>query len=170
MNTNCPQLKVGGERETHWYECEHGFQVGECMDSVPGEFKEKKEPTTPSKFTIKDSGERTEFSTGMMRDSCEKIRYDLIPIWFLERFAEHLTKGAKKYKPRNWELAETPEELDRFIQSLWRHIIAYLKGEVEEDHLSAAVFNLCGIEYVKQKLGPEWQTKLRNYQLGKEDK
>lgn len=119
-------------------------------------------------FKIKDSGSRQNFSTGMMRDNEDKIRYDLIPIPFIERFAEHLTKGARKYKPRNWQLAETPEELDRFIQSLWRHMIAYLKGETEEDHMSAICFNLCGIELVKSKLGDNWQEILTKYQLGKE--
>ena len=116
-------------------------------------------------FKINDSGKRKVFSTGMQRDSEDKIRYDLIPIEFLERFAEHLTKGAKKYSPNNWKKAETPEELDRFIQSLWRHMIAYVKGEEEEDHMAAITFNLCGAELVKEKLGPDWQEKLRAFQL-----
>jgi hypothetical protein len=158
MNTNCPQLKVVGNAPigtigTFWYECEHGFQAGECIDSKIGIIESPKCGNNGrDKYIIKDSGERIEFSTGMQRDSCEKIRYDLIPIWFLERFAEHLTKGAKKYKPRNWELAETEEELERFIQSAWRHFIALLRNETDEDHMSALTFNLCGIEMVREKL------------------
>jgi hypothetical protein len=148
MNTNCPQLKVGGEGETHWYECASDNEfANRCKDGVPtSEFKERKE------FTIKDSGKRKFFESGMQRDSEDKIRYDLIPVWFLERFAEHLTKGAKKYKPRNWELAETEEELERFIQSAWRHFIALLRNETDEDHMAALTFNLCGIEMVREKL------------------
>ena len=118
-------------------------------------------------FKILDSGERKIFSTGMQRDSADKIRYDLIPLFMLDRFAEHLTKGAKKYSPNNWLRAETPEELDRFLQSLWRHFIAYLKGEDEEDAMSAIIFNLCGAEVVKEKLGENWKQLLKDYQLGK---
>ena len=121
-------------------------------------------------FKIKDSGKRMQFSTGMQRDSEDKIRYDLIPLEFLDRFAAHLTKGAKKYSPNNWKLASTPEELDRFIQSLWRHMIAYVKGDEEEDHMSAIAFNLCGAELVKSKLGPTWKEQLKKFQLeNKED-
>ena len=116
-------------------------------------------------FEIKDSGKRQEFSTGMQRDSAEKIRYDLIPLFMLNRFAEHLTKGAKKYSPRNWELANTSEELDRFIASAWRHWIQLLEGEETEDHFSALIFNLCGIEMVKEKLGKDWQKKLKKFRL-----
>lgn len=116
-------------------------------------------------FQIKDSGLRKQFQTGMQRDSEDKVRYDLIPLELLERFAEHLTKGAKKYKPRNWELAKTPEELDRFIQSAWRHFIAWLEGEVDEDHMSALIFNLCGAELVKKRLGKGWKKKFKVYQM-----
>jgi hypothetical protein len=172
MNDKCSELKIGGnaplnEIGTCWYECALDIEdVKNCVHGISiDDFKKEKKG-----FTIKDSGKRKEFSTGMIRDSEDKIRYDLIPIWFLERFAEHLTKGARKYKPRNWELAETEEELDRFIQSLCRHIIAYLKGDIDEDHMSAICFNLCGIELVKEKLGDDWQSKLKEYQLGKSDK
>ena len=108
-----------------------------------------------SDFVIKDSGQRKVFSTGMQRDSAEKIRYDLIPLFMLDRFAEHLTKGAKKYSPRNWQKAETKEELSRFVESAYRHFFAYMSGEEEEDHFSAIFFNLCGIEMVRAKLREE---------------
>jgi hypothetical protein len=120
-------------------------------------------------FTIKDSGKRQQFSTGMVRDSQEKVRYDLIPIWMLTRFAEHLTKGAKKYKPRNWQKASTPQELDRFIQSFWRHWVQYLEGEDSEDHFSAIIFNLCGMELVRQRLGVKWKEQLEKFQMGEGD-
>ena len=120
-------------------------------------------------FEIKDSGERATFSSGMQRDSAEKIRYDLIPTWMLTRFAEHLTKGSHKYKPRNWERASTPQELDRFIQSFWRHWMQYLDGEDSEDHFSAIVFNLCGIDLVRQKLGKDWQKQLEEFRMKEGD-
>ena len=106
----------------------------------------------------------------MVRDNCEKIRYDLIPLFMLDRFAEHLTKGAKKYSPRNWQKAETKEELSRFIASAYRHFIQYMESETEEDHFSAIIFNLCGAELVKEKLGDNWRQLLKDYQLGKDCK
>ena len=172
MNDKCEHLKVGGnapagEIGTCWYECEKNVEYAKnCSIGAPiSEFKEKKE------FTIKDSGERVEFSTGMVRDSCEKIRYDLIYMPMLTRWADHMTKGAKKYSSRNWERAETVEELDRFLQSAFRHFVQWFTNEDNfEDHASAVFFNISGAELVKEKLGNDWQTKLRNYQLGKEDK
>jgi len=106
-------------------------------------------------YKIKDSGKRQEFSTGMQRDSCEKIRYDLVPMFIRERLAEHYTKGAKKYTLRNWEKAKTESELERFIASAERHFNAWLKGETEEDHVSALIFNLIGVEMVISKMNGE---------------
>lgn len=108
-----------------------------------------------SEFKILDSGSRQQFSSGMVRDNDEKIRYDLIPLFMLDRFAEHLTKGAKKYSARNWQKAETKEELSRFVASAYRHFFAYMLGEETEDHFSAIIFNLCGIEMVRAKLRGE---------------
>ena len=55
-------------------------------------------------FKIKDSGERKQFESGMVRDITEgKTDYTLImdgPMF--DRWAVHLTKGAKKYAKRNW--------------------------------------------------------------------
>ena len=120
-------------------------------------------------YTIKDSGVRKQFKSGMIRDSEDKVLYSLIPLWMLDRFAEHLTKGAKKYKKRNWEKAETPQELDRFIDSAWRHWRALLAGEVEEDHFSALIFNLCGMEHTKKRIGKDWQKKLEEFRMKEGD-
>jgi len=103
-------------------------------------------------YTIKDSGKRQEFKTGMVRDSCEKIRYDLIPLFALDRWADHMTKGAKKYSARNWQKAETKEEMERFVASAYRHFMAWLSGENEEDAMAGVFFNMAGAEMVRAKL------------------
>jgi hypothetical protein len=58
-------------------------------------------------FITKDSGVRESFDSGMVRDTAEgKADYSLVydgPM--LTRWAELLTRGAKKYAPRNWMLA-----------------------------------------------------------------
>ncbi len=108
-------------------------------------------------FEVKDSGARQEFSSGMVRDTTEgKVDYTLAldgPMF--ERYAEHLTKGAVKYSPRNWMQAEGQEELDRFRQSALRHFLQWYWGNVDEDHASAVFFNINGAEYVNDKMADE---------------
>lgn len=104
-------------------------------------------------FIVKDSGERTQFASGMVRDTTTgKTDYTLVldgPM--LERWANHLTKGAVKYEARNWMKAEGQEELSRFRQSALRHFIQWLRGETDEDHAAAIFFNINGVEYVERK-------------------
>jgi hypothetical protein len=104
-------------------------------------------------FTIKDSGKREEFSGGMVRDTAEgKINYALIADGpMLKRWAEHLTKGAKKYAKRNWMKAEGQEEYERARESAFRHFMQWFNGETDEDHASAVFFNINETEYLKLK-------------------
>ncbi len=110
-----------------------------------------------SKFTIKDSGKRQEYKSGMVRDiSQDKIDFTLIldgPMF--KRWAQHLTNGARKYNKRNWMLADGPEELERFKESAMRHFIQWISGEMDEDHASAIYFNVNSYEYLKEKLNNE---------------
>lgn len=111
------------------------------------------------KFVIKDSGERAEFKSGMVRDTdTSKIDYlRVLDGPMLDRWAEHLTKGALKYPDvhpgiPNWTLASGEEELQRFRQSAIRHFIQYIRGDVDEDHAAAVIFNINGAEYVKGRM------------------
>lgn len=105
-------------------------------------------------FEIKDSGERKQFASGMVRDTTEgKIDYTLAldgPMF--KRYADHLTKGAKKYAARNWMQANGQAELDRFRESALRHFLQWLQGDVDEDHAAAVYFNINGAEYVKGRM------------------
>ena len=104
---------------------------------------------------IKDSGRRIQMA-GMQRDVTDgKIKYHLVfdgPMF--ERWAAHLTEGAKKYGERNWQDARTVEERDRFKESAVRHFIQWLRGDTDEDHAAAILFNINGFEYVKAKTTP----------------
>lgn len=115
-------------------------------------------------FIIKDSGKREQFESGMVRDTTEgKTDYTLVldgPLF--QRLAEHLTKGAKKYNKRNWMKACGEAELARFKESAFRHFLQWYRGDTDEDHFSATVFNLNGYEYVKEKQNAEAQR--RNYE------
>ena len=102
---------------------------------------------------IKDSGRRIQMA-GMQRDVTDgKIKYHLVfdgPMF--ERWAAHLTEGAKKYGERNWQDARTVEERDRFKESAVRHFIQWLRGDTDEDHAAAILFNVNGFEYVQSVL------------------
>jgi hypothetical protein len=105
--------------------------------------------------TVKDSGKRVEFATGMVRDTQEgKPRFDLLDIPFLTRWAAHMAAGAVKYGEENWRKASTAEELTRFKASAFRHFIQWFVGETDEDHAAAIAFNVSAAEMVKGKLTP----------------
>lgn len=110
------------------------------------------------KFSVKDSGARKSFESGMVRDTdVGKVQYHRAfegPMF--ERWADHLTKGAAKYPDlpngsANWTLAEGEQELRRFTQSAVRHFVQWLRGDRDEDHAAAVFFNLNGAEYVRAK-------------------
>lgn len=104
-------------------------------------------------FTVKDSGVRENYDSGMRRDTQEgKPDYTLIHIPFLTRIANHLGLGAIKYGRENWMLANSAEELQRFRSSAFRHLMQWLQGDDDEDHAAAVVFNLMAAEYVKAKI------------------
>jgi hypothetical protein len=111
------------------------------------------------KYAIKDSGQREVFASGMNRDvQTDKTLYSLVydgPM--LDRWAVHLTSGAKKYAARNWMKASGVEEMDRFRESAARHFRQWMAGDQDEDHAAAVMFNLNGYEYVKARLahGPD---------------
>jgi len=135
---------------------------------------------------IVDSGNRTEFETGAVRDIQEgKGRCDLLPldivapllekagpalyavhefqkdgepqhlhdaIHLFKRFAGykgiadlmlevavHFEEGAKKYGDRNWEKGIP---VKRYIDSGVRHYLKYLRGDTDERHDRAFVWNM----------------------------
>lgn len=104
-------------------------------------------------FEIKDSGARMQFDSGMVRDTTEgKIDFSLVldgPMF--KRWAEHLTKGAKKYSARNWMQADGDTERNRAKESALRHFLQWYWGETDEDHASACYFNINLVEYVNEK-------------------
>lgn len=105
-------------------------------------------------FEVKDSGKREQFSGGMVRDvEDNKTDYTFIldgPMF--DRWAEHMTKGAKKYGDRNWMKANGEEELARFRRSALRHMRQWMRGDKDEDHASAVFFNINAYEWLKEKM------------------
>ena len=89
---------------------------------------------------IKDSGERTQFETGAVRDMHSgKGRMDLLPWEALVEVSKHCEEGALKYGERNCEKGIPIHSL---IDSAFRHLAKYMMGMTDEDHLCAAATNL----------------------------
>lgn len=89
---------------------------------------------------IKDSGKRTCFDTGAVRDMHEgKGRMDLLPWQAIIDVAKHCEEGARKYGERN---VDKGIPLHSLIDSALRHLAKFTAGETDEDHLRAAAWNV----------------------------
>lgn len=122
--------------------------------------------TDTTGYFTKDSGDRREFNSGMVRDRGDlKERFYLItPLevpyehQMLTRLAGLMARGAEKYDDRNWELANSSDELDEFIESAARHFVKWMTGVDDgEDHAAAVWFNIQGAEMVKYKIKQGWE-------------
>lgn len=133
-----------------------GKSIGETKGLIA---KEELDSALRKEFGLKDSGERKQFDSGMVRDTTTG-KPELHRVYdgpMLERWAMHITKGATKYpdvKPGvpNWTLADGLEELARFKNSAARHFFQWMRGDTDEDHAAAVYFNLNGYEFLKLKL------------------
>lgn len=91
-------------------------------------------------LTIKDSGDRTEFETGAVRDMhAGKGRMDLLPTTAMIELSKHCEAGAVKYGERNVDKGIPQHSL---VDSGLRHLIKYLRGDNDENHLVAAAWNI----------------------------
>lgn len=98
---------------------------------------------------IQDSGERTQFDSGAVRDMHGgKGRCDLLPMCVMLRLARHYENGCQKYGDRNWEKGIPAHS---FADSALRHMFKYMDGQNDEDHLIAAIWNLCGLAWTEEK-------------------
>lgn len=89
---------------------------------------------------IKDSGERTEFSTGAVRDMKRGVgRMDLLPWYGIMEVSKHCEEGAEKYGEHN---VDKGIPLHSLCDSAARHLAKFIAGELDEDHLRAACWNL----------------------------
>ena len=156
-------------------------------DSIKNAMKRLGEDAKVGVLAIKDSGDRTEFETGAVRDMREgKGRCDLMPLevvaWMLggdnpdsivysiSRFmknrkteflydalntftaayhnqmetmflevAKHFEEGAKKYGENNWQKGIP---VHCYIDSAVRHYLKWLRGDNDEPHDRAFVWNI----------------------------
>jgi len=91
------------------------------------------------KVTLPDSGKRSEFETGAVRDAMEgKGMPSLLPIDALRAASKRFEDGANKYGRDNWTKGIP---LSRYIDSLYRHLWQFIEGDESEDHAGAIVWN-----------------------------
>jgi len=124
------------------------------IDELPRPTKEQEQVYS----TIKDSGDRTKYPSGAVRDKrVGKGMYSLIPSHSLERIAEHYEAGRVKYSDadnpkmaeENWKKGMYTID---FYDSARRHIELWKMGEYDEDHLAAACWNLLNLMETERRI------------------
>lgn len=103
---------------------------------------------------IKDSGERTAFASGAVRDMHEgKGDMASVPWEAILRLSVHYENGAAKYERWNFRKGIP---VSSFVDSACRHLAKYQCGCDDEDHLAAAAFNVLGA-MLMENTKPEMQ-------------
>ena len=89
---------------------------------------------------------------GGNRDNAnDKLDYTLVPIEALNRLVRHYMNGLKKYGRDNWKKLSLPADIERYRQSMFRHLIQYLENKKDEDHLAAIIWNAMCLIYFEEK-------------------
>lgn len=98
--------------------------------------------------TLPDSGARSEFKTGAVRDAMSgKGTPSLIPIEALRAVSKRFEDGATKYGRDNWKKGIP---LSRYVDSLYRHLWQLMEDDQAEDHGGAVIWNaMCLIQTKK---------------------
>lgn len=131
----CP-WRLGLDSESR---CKEFCKEHNCTECYAREYVEWE---TKAPEAIKDSGERTKFSTGAVRDMHEgKGDMVSVPWEAVLRLSKHYEAGAKKYERFNYRKGIP---VSSFIDSACRHLAKYQCGCDDEDHLAAAAFNVLG--------------------------
>lgn len=82
------------------------------------------------------------FDSGAKRDSnSNKPFIHNLKGYTRQRFGYHMNLGSYKYGDGNW-LKGMPT--DQYLESIDRHLAAYMEGDRSEDHLSAIIFGIQG--------------------------
>ena len=89
---------------------------------------------------LPDSGSRTAFDTGAVRDSMRgKGLPSMIPTCAIISMAKRFEDGASKYGPDNWRKGIPTS---RYCDAAYRHLMQCRDGETSEDHFGAVLWNI----------------------------
>ena len=94
--------------------------------------------------TLPDSGSRSKFETGAVRDAAAgKGHFSDIPPCALRAIAKRFEDGAAKYERGNYRKGIP---LSRYFDSAMRHLLQWSEGDDTEDHAGAVLWNMaCGL-------------------------
>lgn len=97
---------------------------------------------------LPDSGERSEFQTGAVRDAMNgKGLPSLLPVDALIAASKRFEDGAEKYGRDNWRKGIP---LSRYVDSLYRHLWAFIEADETEDHGGAIIWNAMCLVQTKE--------------------
>ena len=117
-------------------------------DIEQANIKHNENMTEVIKTVLPDSGARSEFTTGAVRDAYEgKGNPSLIPVDALRAVARRFEDGATKYGRDNWKQGIP---LSRYVDSLYRHLWQFLEGDTTEDHAGAIIWNAMCLTQTKK--------------------
>lgn len=104
---------------------------------------------------MNDGGQRTTYgeNSAQREPATGKGRPDLISPFALTRISKWYELGSKKYGDRNWEKGMP---FSRYTAAMFRHVIAWMKGDESEDHLSAIAWNAIGIIHHQELNELQW--------------
>lgn len=92
---------------------------------------------------LKRTGKPRQFETGAQRDSGEgKLRMSLVPHKALNDVMMRYLQGAETYGENNWKKGMKHSVL---YDSAMRHLMQDFTGDISEDHLGAALWNIMGM-------------------------
>lgn len=115
-------------------------KMGEAAAETVEKIKAAVKKTHLPESVIKDSGDRTEFTTGAVRDMhTGKGRMDLLPWAAIMEVSKHCENGALKYGEHNIDKGIPTSSL---CDSAARHLAKHIDGWTDEPHLLAAAWNL----------------------------
>lgn len=121
----------------------HDQQWWQMTSSDSALAKHIREKTPKSSARVFDSGSKRD------DDSGKPLVNHLDPYVRL-RYGYLLRQGANKYGKNNWKLGQPTETA---LESLHRHLAKFELGDVDEDHLSAIIFNVQLIMKNEEKQG-----------------
>ena len=99
---------------------------------------------------IPDSGERTNFNTGAVRDAMSgKGTPSDIPPCAIRALARRFEDGGRKYSRANW-MKGIP--LSRYQDAIVRHTLAWAEGKTDEDHMGAVLWNAAAAMWTEQAI------------------
>ena len=92
---------------------------------------------------LKQTGKPRQFDTGAQRDNADgKLRMSLVPHKALNDVMKRYLQGAETYNENNWKKGMKHSIL---YDSAMRHLMQDFTGDVSEDHLGAALWNIMGM-------------------------